>query len=326
MLISVLSDYLTPLSDERRFDWLYKDGPYGPARAWLALEGCHGKAIGASAAFPRTVLVNGIERKAWVLGDFCISGEHRSLGPALQLQRATLKAIDDGEVDFCYDFPSRQMEAIYRRMGVGAATKFVRLSKPVLVNSKVTSLLGPGVFASSVRWTLNSALRIAGSVASTSKWTIGLHTGEFDREFAELYRRSGNNSFGCGMRSAEYLNWRFLRHANTVYQVLTARESGALEAFAVFSTANRAAEVAEIGFSAEQAVGALLKELSSRLRRSQIESIHVFLTQDDPRRQTLERNGFWSRESTPVVVYWPKQKQDAGKELSWSLTQADRDS
>src|SRR3974390_952369 len=90
----------------QRFQWLYRDNPYGPARAWLAFDGS-GPPVGMCALFPRLAYVNGNEVLGCVLGDFCVSKQYRSLGPAVQLQRACLSAIESGQFSFGYDFPSR---------------------------------------------------------------------------------------------------------------------------------------------------------------------------------------------------------------------------
>src|SRR5580658_7630313 len=91
VLVRTLAQYLTPTSNQTRFDWLYHRNPHGPTRAWLAFDGDTGEVVGASAAFARRVVAEGIGKTGWVLGDFCIADKYRSLGPALQLQKATLQ-------------------------------------------------------------------------------------------------------------------------------------------------------------------------------------------------------------------------------------------
>src|SRR5688572_13402933 len=108
-LIQFLRENLTKDSDETRFDWLYKQNPYGHGRAWIAVDSDSGHWVGVAAAFPRQFWSEGAQRKFWVLGDFCISNQSRSLGPAMQLQRACLSSLND---DSWYDFPSRSMMAI----------------------------------------------------------------------------------------------------------------------------------------------------------------------------------------------------------------------
>src|SRR5262245_49551704 len=138
-IIEVLSRFLTPLSDERRLSWLYENNPAGTARAWFANS--ETETIGMAAAFPRRVYVADREGVSWVLGDFCISGTYRSLGPALQLQRVCLAAAEKEGVLFCYDFPSASMLAVYKRLGFNMTGEMLRLAKPLRVDRKVKDLV-----------------------------------------------------------------------------------------------------------------------------------------------------------------------------------------
>ncbi len=91
LLIDTVRRLLTPRSNGARFDWLYRNSPHGAARVWLAIEQTRGTVVGMAAAFPRRFYLDGCEVCCWVLGDFCLDSEYRSLGPALQLQRACLR-------------------------------------------------------------------------------------------------------------------------------------------------------------------------------------------------------------------------------------------
>ena len=59
-------------TDGRRFQWLYRENPFGPARAWLAFDGT-ATPIGMCAVFPRRAYIAGDEVLGCVLGDFCVS-------------------------------------------------------------------------------------------------------------------------------------------------------------------------------------------------------------------------------------------------------------
>src|SRR5438067_1465189 len=84
-IIETLLHHLTPRSTAARYEWLYRSGPHGEARAWVATDTESQRIIGVAAAFPRRVRSEMGESLAWVLGDFCIDKQYRSLGPALQL-------------------------------------------------------------------------------------------------------------------------------------------------------------------------------------------------------------------------------------------------
>src|SRR3989442_14976444 len=84
--------YLSPQADSRRFDWLYRGGPHGVARAWVACESATGAMVGAAAAFPRKMYFGGVEQTVWVQGDFCFDLSYLNFGTAVQIKREFLNA------------------------------------------------------------------------------------------------------------------------------------------------------------------------------------------------------------------------------------------
>src|SRR5260370_15911816 len=130
-LSEFLSKYLSRGADEQRYTWMYMDNPEGPARAWIATPSHSREMIGVAAAFPRRMLHSGKEVRGWVLGDFSIHPDHRTLGPALALQRACLEGLSTGEESFCLDFPSDAMLAVYKRLRIDAQAEMIRLAKPL---------------------------------------------------------------------------------------------------------------------------------------------------------------------------------------------------
>ena len=92
-IFNTLVRYLSPNLSEQRFDWLYERNPERKAIVWLAVDKNTQEVVGSAAAFPRAMVLGGEREMGWVLGDFCIDSHYRSLGPALQLQRACLTGV-----------------------------------------------------------------------------------------------------------------------------------------------------------------------------------------------------------------------------------------
>jgi hypothetical protein len=319
VLIAMLHRYVTAFSNEARFDWLYSQNPHGPARAWLAKDSENGEVVGTSAAFPRRATLNGTERTGWVLGDFCVADKYRSLGPALQLQRATLAAATDGGTDFYYDFPSRKMMAIYKRCGVTPAVQVVRLAKPLRLKSDTVRSIP---LARSLG---NALLRLLDlRIGFQDGWSVMLHEGSCGAEFTEC-SRSADVSDACAIqRSAEYLNWRYLRHPYMHYEILTVREAGDLQGYVVFSISGENANIAEWCVRRNELLKILLRTLISRLRNAGTITVDALLAEDDPRLPLFQSMGFWRREFSPVVAHWPETP--AGAPPRWLLMEGDRDS
>ena len=83
MLVGAFYRYLTPLSDNRRYDWLYLENPDGPARVWIAYDTDEKKVVGSGGAIPRRISVGGSELLACIMADFWIDPQIESFGPSV---------------------------------------------------------------------------------------------------------------------------------------------------------------------------------------------------------------------------------------------------
>ncbi len=303
ILTGLARAYLDGDADEGRFRWLYQENPFGPARAWIACEKPD-KAVGMAAVFPRRMYCNGVVVSGCVLGDLCISREYRSLGPALQLQRACLACARSGEFALAYDFPSTTMLGIYQHLGVRPLWKSVRRVK-VLRADKIARILPAPVFSRPVATAVNFALALRDH---TSAGPLGLDLCLEDEpctsEYSELADRVGSSLGICTVRSAEYLNWRYRQHPRVRYEFLTARRGKELLAYCTFTLSAENATIAELfGNMNDQVVVSLLQKLVALLRARGVATVSVPVLSGDPRTRLLRKLGFWAREAVPVMGF-----------------------
>lgn len=325
LLIATLGRYLTPSSNEERFRWLYEQNPHGPARAWLALDSTSGATVGASAAFPRKIVVEEGETTAWVLGDFCIADEYRSLGPALQLQRATLAAVKGvAEAKCCYDFPSRQLTATYSRLGISPVGQMVRLARPLRLDRKLKELTKFGAIAKPLSWIANTVIRMTENHTNQLGMKFEIHSGKCGSEFTQLADSARSRAGVQLRRSAENLNWRYLQHPFVRYRILTARKAGDLRGYLVLSSGLEDAHISEWCAADDETTTALINESVRRLRKTGAITLSTWLLDKDPQSELLKQLRFWPRESSPVMVYWPESDSDSQRD--WLLMHGDRDS
>ncbi|MGE5323312.1 MAG: hypothetical protein ACM3SW_10640 [Actinomycetota bacterium] len=317
---------LTPSFSDTRYDWLYRQNPHGRARAWLAQNLENGDIVGVSAAFKREACAQGSERSGWILGDFCIADTYRSLGPALQLQKATLTALGNlGDAQFCYDFPSRSLMAIYQRLGVQASAHLVRMAKPLRIPERSQRFTGLKALDRPAAKIGDLLLRVTDyGGPSRHGWEIAIHETECDHEFTELWETTLAENNIRIQRTAEYLNWRYLRHPLVGYQILTARKAGALRGYLVFSVGDDNAEIADWCCGGDdRLVMVLVQDLVRRLRKTATTTLSTFLLDSDPGLGLFKRMGFWHRESSPVVMHW--LGSTPAPPVDWRLLRGDRD-
>jgi hypothetical protein len=328
LLIDLLSRNLSPDAGGRRFEWLYLENPHGPARAWVATEEGTGRGLGAAAAFPRRLLVRESVRLGYILGDFCIDQQHRSLGLALQLQRACLDQIGSSPLPLAYDFPSERMMAIYRRMQVPPAGQMVRWAKPLRANRKIGNLVRSPALAGLLAAPCNELLRWM-DFASFRKtaWAIEYHEGICQDEFTHLAHSVGSRYGSCVERSAAYLNWRYLQHPLVRHEILSARHDRQLRGYVVFSHTGEDAKIVDLfGFSDTRMWTALVARVVALLRDRGVVTLSIPALASSPWTGLLKGWGFHPREVTPIVVYGPGEMASDEDRSSWFLMDGDRES
>lgn len=328
-LIELLRRLLTPESDEKRFEWLYCTSPHGTARVWVACESSDGAMIGAAAAFPRRISFQGQERIGWVLGDFCIDKRYRSLGPAVQLQRACLDVAATTPGAFCYDFPSKGMMAIYERLGIRLAGTLVRWAKPLRVTRKIESIVRSRFLAKTLGRPAEIALAQRGWEGDRTAGTLQLHEGACGEEFDALNTRVCKQPGIFSVRNAEHLNWRYLAHPSAKHEILAARRGDVLIGYAVFTQLGNEARVLDLCSADEpDLIALLLAGVVRQVRPRGVATVSMNAGNSHPWNAVFERAGFKPREASPVVTYAPGEPLLFSSEqpAAWYLMQGERDS
>lgn len=302
--IGLLARHLNPAYDTARFDWLHTRNPAGPGRFWMAVDLATGETVGTAAAFPRLFSVRGCEERGWVLGDFCVSDRHRSLGPALKLQRSCLDLAADARTPFCYDFPSRAMMTVYQRLRITPRGQMRRLVKLLRIEHKLAELTGlPGV-ARSIGGVLDGFRALRRRLPTTSRGlSLDLHSGPFGEEFSQLAEHESASYGICLKRSAAYLNWRYRDNPTAAFEIVTARRQGRLVGYAVFTRDGAGATLVDLFGSQERRILAVLVRAASAVARQRGgASLSVSLPDSHPWVGLFRRLGFARREATPFML------------------------
>jgi hypothetical protein len=167
-------------------------------------------------------------------------------------------------------------------------------------------------------------------IASVSNhgWSITEHRGDCDEEFTELTRTVGTHYGICVERSAQYLNWRYLRHPLVHHELMTARRGKELMGYVIFTRTNEDAKIVDLfGLSNAAMWTALVANVVALLHARGIITVSIPALATNPWTGLLEKWGFRQREASPVVVY-ASGKTPASTEdpTSWFLADGDRES
>ena len=302
-ITAFLSAHLSLEATTERFDWLYLKNPAGPGKVWVACETETGNIIGVSAAFPRKISRGGSEVRGYVLGDFCIHPDYRSLGPAIALQRKTLEDLSNDRADLIFDFPSSSMLAIYRRLRIEPQYSSIRFAKPLRADRQIRERIPVKAAGTVLAAAANTALRLRDAkLTRSSEWSITEATAPCGEEFTIAFEKWAPQLGALGIRSAEYLNWRFLSHPQRRYQFLTARKGGNLGGYLIYHWAGQDATVVDLFAEEQQVSRALLSEAIAITRGCGVQTLSAPLLGSPGYKKIFEDSGFHPRESSPVVV------------------------
>lgn len=328
-LLNQLQTNLPELPHERRFHWLYYANPDGPARSWFACNGATGQVVGITSVFPRSIWLGDRLKTCGQVGDFAISATHRSLGPAMLLQRATFVPVDQEEMAFCYDCPPHQAGmSTFRRLGMHPNCIVERYALPLRVDSHVRKRLGSAsALPAAVGNLVLRAYRWSTPRARLKGLEISEHVGSFGMEFSQLDAAVKNATIIRGQRSSVLLNWRYREDPLQNYSVLTARRRGDLLAFVVLCVNNGIITIVDLfGRNLPETAPALLASVVERYERSH-ETIEAFISEGNELCASYLHMHFRRRSQAARVVAYAKAGSDTSAFLQskpvWSLNQAD---
>jgi hypothetical protein len=294
-----------------------------------------GQIIGSLTLASRAVEVAGVTVRAGQTIDLVISPEHRTLGPAVQLHRTLIEMLPRLGLAFAFSFPTRQAEAVLKRVGYtspGAVERWVlplSYGAPVRnwatqrIGKRAASILGHGV-------DLGRAMVLAPYLRrGTSAYATVLDP-PFDERFDDLWNRAKVQFDFVGDRSAEYLAWRFGRYPGRVYQtfaVVNARDT--ILGYVVFARREDRVVIADLLAESSQQCEALLKQFIRETRRMGVDFISFKHFGSQEIRQLLTVCGFHARGRDTDFFLYKNGSDAASAPLNGvsraHVTEADRD-
>lgn len=330
-IVDLHEKFLTQLVDKGRFEWLYLHNPAGQPKTWMIRESKTDLNIGTAAAFPRIFFRRKEKVIGWVLGDFCISDQYRTLGPAVLLQKACLEGVRLERNSIWYDFPSTTMLAVYRRLHIASSLSMLRLAKPLRVDRKVQAFLKNKVLVKGVSYIGNQILEWKNQKPDgVADISLSLHQGECGEQFTELAENVGGQWGTCVYRSASYLNWRYVRSPLGRYCIGTACQNGKLLAYLVFTQTDEDAMIVDLfGVHDFPIIRSLIQWTVRGLSQKKITTVSVSMSDQHPLIPIFQNLGFQLRDASPIVI------ADAGNDARplsdddfqsrWCLMHGDRD-
>ncbi len=337
------SQTLTPLwarnlrdaADPRdRFRWYYEDPPDGAAEA-LVLEALGDEVVpevvGCAAIGARTLVHRAGPAPAALLGDLAVDAAHRTLFPALILQRA-VKAVVRERFALSYGFPSPAAVPVFERLGYATLGEMTRYARVLRHARYVRRVWNAGVLSDLAGGLVDgvSALRDRTRAPRVGAGRTFAWQEAYDPRFDDPELQGAAAGRLRFQRGAQFLSWRFGQRPGRTYRTATLGAPSRLDAYAVVEQVEATAHVRDWHGRTVSDLDSLLGALLSALRVQGVESISVWALPTLEAVTVLDAHGFVPRERGRPVIVDPFGLElataSAARDASaWWLTDADED-
>lgn len=264
----------------RRFAWIYRANPAGPARCWLLQIDESQTVVGVAAVFPRSFVVNGNFVCGGIGGDFSVLTEHRMLMPAMRLQRIATAESKRNGFAFLYGFPAMHSAPVLSRAGYRSIGRRIRLTKPLTVFRYLERLTGKRSLAHLMTPLADALLHFIRYLRrpAGSPGFRGLPVDDFDDRFDDLWRRVAEHRPVLGERTSAYLRWRFTRSPHREHRIWTLvdHRTGRLGGYVVYHVENGTAVIDDLlCLDTDRTLSELLRTFERACRREGVHGITI---------------------------------------------------
>ena len=327
-MLWVWSRALTHASAER-FSWIYERNPAGPVSSWVVRDSSR-QVAGAASVFPRELQMGNTRVRAGIAGDLAVRRDHRVLGPAVMLQRATLDACDSGRFDIVYGFPNANAEAVERRAGYRVLGPVSRMRRHLRCKAALSRRMAAPLAAMIGPCLDLTARTLGGEDRVGRKYSFRLEA-KFDERVDRLWTRLCGTLPITGVRGAEYLNWRFVSCPHKPYRVMAmyGERGDELLGYAVYYVRERESVLCDllaVNFGRE--LDALIAGFLRHQHELPVDSVCCRYFGTRRLTKALRRFGFRERREGSVLFHIPSASPLAQADLAqenWYLLDGDAD-
>jgi hypothetical protein len=297
----------------RRFEWIYRENPDGPATTWVARPtGGADSMVGCASLYPRLFWFRNEEIPVGTGCDFAVAKDHRVFGPALSLQRSLVNnSLNDG-FRFLLVRPDRPSIGLFRRVGYRRyreVERWVKVLRPEryaedINNSQLVVALSR-VAAKGLE-ALDQAFRapLLLDLLRTRTEIID-HP---DERFDALWAEASSQYTLTEVRSSTYLRWRYdtIPIQRNQFFCLTSRSRDRLLGFVVFSVEDNIVNIEDL-FARDtgRSMDCLLVEFIHAMHQEGMSAISVVFLDSRALKTKLKRLFFLKREQgNPLLLFF----------------------
>lgn len=289
--------------DERRLEWSYGQNATGAPTVYLIRESSLAEVFGSLTIFPRDFYWQHKRVRGGTTGDFVIERAHRSLGPALALQKHALQSLKPHELLLA--FPNKPSEKVQMRAGFKPLGKMMVYYKPLRATHAVTRM-AKSPLLKYVTPIGDILLRIRDlNCYWPDRFICYDNDQEIDIRFDRLSEDAGLRYSLMGDRQSRYLRWRFFKNRYETFNAFTVEDRrSALVAYAIYAIRENCACIDDFLWDgSKQAFDELFKGFTAVCRKKAYDAIYLIMLCNPEIDILLKKNGFFSKPaSTRVLV------------------------
>jgi hypothetical protein len=316
-------EWLRGEAARKKLEHFYLRNPVGAGPVFLLRHNASETDVGVQTLVSRRFFVDGRTLMAGTMADYAVDPAHRSLGPALQLLKASI-AASKSSLAFVYGLPNRKAEPILRRAGLEPVLEMGRYAAPLRSRTYLASrlpgtLLAPASLVADVALAVVDRLRAA-RLAAGVRWVD-----PDDADIEAIWQGALHSGLLLSDRSAALLHWRFDAKDAGGRRIDVARDDrdGSVLGYVVWSLHNDVAVVSDfLCASPRRDTARLFAAFRCRARRAGAVSISLEYCGCAEVAAQLGTAGLQWRESNPVFAV---QHAALPPPSAWYLTGFDRD-
>ncbi len=329
---SVLDLWQNGMGGDNRFaakyQWFYENGPYGPGTILLLRHGPDRTLAGMTGLGTRRLWIDGAPCAAGLLADFRVMPEHRTLFPAMLLQRQ-MHAVALESNQLLYGMPNKNALPVIKRIGQVHVADLTRYAM-VLRHVEYLRASLPRVLATAAGAVADAARGFYRTPLSVwlGKWQ-GQWLDQPDHRLDALWQKCQRNAGVIAQRDSAFLTWRFVAKPGARFRLFTVRraQSDALAAYAVCEQNGLSLAIhdllAEPGEN--KALAAMLALLARQAGREGSTNISMEFHGPAHMIAAMSRAGFHARSSRPVYASDGSDRAADLASKQWYVTSADED-
>ena len=316
-------------NSKERYSWFYIRNPVEQSRLYLLISEEGGSLIGTVGAGTRLLrLPSGEIRRAALLVDFVVHPAHRSVGPALALQRSA-REQELARVEIVYGLPDAKAVPVFKRLGANQ-----RFSTGMFAH-----VIQSGAYLSRhlPRWAAPLGRAIAAVVDPVRAFRLRVDSAlsgyrvTLDATAAEFMEdiwvsSAGPAECGIGVRNVEFLQWRFPRTEGWRFAVIRGVRQDRAVAYVAYRRNEDEFHIGDMLLPADPAAAVrVLRVFLALCHRERVRIVRVDLTEGSYSRAVMRGAGFALRGQRPCFLSWRPTVPQGALPSEWWFTKADED-